>query len=63
MLLLNLSCYTPRNVICILCSPGLYITGGLTPKNIDLIKDPKGPFLAAYRDKVGGQPGDLLDYQ
>lgn len=30
---------------------GLYLTGGLTPKNIDLIKDPNGPFLHAMLDK------------
>jgi hypothetical protein len=31
---------------------GLYITGGLTPKNIDLISTPDGPFLHAFKDKV-----------
>jgi len=30
---------------------GLYLTGGLTPKNLDLIKDPDGPFMAALLDK------------
>ena len=30
---------------------GLYLTGGLTPKNIDLIKDPNGPFMTAFMDK------------
>lgn len=30
---------------------GLYLTGGLTPKNIDLIKDPEGPFMSALFDK------------
>lgn len=30
---------------------GLYLTGGLTPKNIKLISDPKGPFLVSMRDK------------
>jgi hypothetical protein len=30
---------------------GLYLTGGLTPKFIDLIKDPNGPFLEAFLDK------------
>ena len=30
---------------------GLYLTGGLTPKNIDLIKDPDGPFMTALLDK------------
>ena len=27
------------------------MTGGLTPKNIDLIKDPSGPFMTALLDK------------
>jgi glucokinase len=31
---------------------GLYLTGGLTPKNIALIQDPEGPFMAALLDKV-----------
>jgi hypothetical protein len=31
---------------------GLYLTGGLTPKNIELIQDPDGPFLGAFLDKV-----------
>eukprot|EP01039_Chlorochromonas_danica_P010528 gene10528-11665_t len=30
---------------------GLYLTGGLTPKNLAMIKDPEGPFLAAFQDK------------
>ena len=30
---------------------GLYLTGGMTPKNIDLIKDPEGPFMTALFDK------------
>jgi len=30
---------------------GLYLTGGMTPKNIDLIKDPDGPFMTALFDK------------
>eukprot|EP00597_Dinobryon_sp_UTEXLB2267_P000637 CAMPEP_0170067782 /NCGR_PEP_ID=MMETSP0019_2-20121128/6991_1 /TAXON_ID=98059 /ORGANISM="Dinobryon sp., Strain UTEXLB2267" /LENGTH=412 /DNA_ID=CAMNT_0010275239 /DNA_START=36 /DNA_END=1274 /DNA_ORIENTATION=- len=30
---------------------GLYLTGGLTPKNIDLMKDPNGPFMTALLDK------------
>lgn len=30
---------------------GLYLTGGLTPKNIDQLKDPQGPFMRAFRDK------------
>lgn len=37
---------------------GLYLTGGLTPKNIDLISDPNGPFLAALLDK--GRVSDML---
>ena len=31
---------------------GLYLTGGLTPKNIDLIRAPDGPFMHAMLDKV-----------
>jgi hypothetical protein len=31
---------------------GLYLTGGLTPKNINWIKDPNGPFMSAFYDKV-----------
>ena len=31
---------------------GLYLTGGLTPKNIALLRDPQGPFMAALLDKV-----------
>jgi hypothetical protein len=30
---------------------GLYLTGGLTPKNIKLITDSQGPFLSSMRDK------------
>lgn len=30
---------------------GLYLTGGLTPKNIDLIRAPNGPFIQAMLDK------------
>jgi hypothetical protein len=30
---------------------GLYLTGGLTPKNLALLKDPQGPFLSALLDK------------
>jgi glucokinase len=30
---------------------GLYIAGGLTPKNLDLIKGVDSPFMAAFRDK------------
>ena len=30
---------------------GLYLTGGLTPKNIELIADPNGPFMPALLDK------------
>jgi glucokinase len=46
---------TGRDSLCLcLCIPGLYITGGLTPKNIDLLRDPAGPFMAAFKDKVSG---------
>jgi len=38
---------------------GLYISGGLTPKNIDLLKDKDGPFLKAFRDK--GRVSGILD--
>jgi len=38
---------------------GLYLTGGLTPKNLPLLSDPKGPFLAALRDK--GRVSGLLE--
>jgi hypothetical protein len=31
---------------------GLFLCGGLTPKNIDLIKDPNGIFMNALLDKV-----------
>ena len=34
-----------------LCTGGLFLCGGLTPKNIDLIKDPQGPFMATFLDK------------
>jgi hypothetical protein len=30
----------------------MYLTGGLTPKNIDLIKEEDGPFMTAFLDKV-----------
>jgi glucokinase len=30
---------------------GLYLVGGLTPKNIDLLKDSDGPFMTAFLDK------------
>lgn len=30
---------------------GLYLTGGLTPKNIDLIRSSDGPFMSAFLDK------------
>lgn len=30
---------------------GLFITGGLTPKNIDRIAGPESVFMAAFRDK------------
>lgn len=38
---------------------GLYITGGLTPRNIDLIRRPGGPFLHAFKDK--GRVSFVLD--
>ena len=31
---------------------GLYLAGGLTGKNIELISDPLGPFMNAFLDKV-----------
>ena len=34
-----------------LCTGGLFLCGGLTPKNIDLLKDPQGPFMATFLDK------------
>ena len=37
---------------------GLFLTGGLTPKNIDLIAQPDGPFLRAFLDK--GRVSGLL---
>lgn len=30
---------------------GLYLTGGLTPKNVESLKDPNGIFLKAFHDK------------
>lgn len=30
---------------------GLYLTGGLTPKNMHLLRDPQGAFMSAFRDK------------
>jgi glucokinase len=30
---------------------GLYVSGGLTPKNIDFIKGEDSPFMKAYKDK------------
>jgi hypothetical protein len=43
---------------------GLYLTGGLTPKNIKLISDTKGPFLASMRDKgrLSGAVNDIPVY-
>lgn len=38
---------------------GLYVTGGLTPKNIEMIKGPDSPFMKAYLDK--GRLRPLLD--
>eukprot|EP00667_Euglena_gracilis_P008522 EG_transcript_8623 len=37
---------------------GLFLTGGLTPKNLDRIRDPEGGFLKAYYDK--GRVSPLL---
>ena len=37
---------------------GLYLTGGLTPKNMHLLRDPAGPFLTAFRDK--GRVSEML---
>jgi len=37
---------------------GLYLTGGLTPKFLDRIRDPDGPFMRAYFDK--GRVSPLL---
>ena len=39
---------------------GLFLTGGLTPKNIDRIKNPDGAFMTAYYDKGRVSPY-LLD--
>ena len=30
---------------------GLFLTGGLTPKNMALLRPPQGPFMRAFRDK------------
>ena len=38
---------------------GLYVSGGLTPKNIDFIKGADSPFMKAYRDK--GRLTDLVE--
>lgn len=38
---------------------GMYVTGGLTPKNIGLIKGADSPFMKAYLDK--GRLNPLLD--
>mmetsp|Transcript_25584 Transcript_25584/g.52432 ORF Transcript_25584/g.52432 Transcript_25584/m.52432 type:complete len:416 (-) Transcript_25584:143-1390(-) len=38
---------------------GMYVTGGLTPKNIKFIQGEKSPFMEAYLDK--GRLGDVLD--
>ncbi len=39
---------------------GLFVTGGLTPKNIHFIEGPESEFMKAYRDK--GRVGTVLDY-
>lgn len=38
---------------------GMYVTGGLTPKNIKFIQGDKSPFIEAYLDK--GRLGNVLD--
>ena len=38
---------------------GMYVTGGLTPKNIHFIEGANSPFLAAYYDK--GRVKPVLD--
>jgi glucokinase len=38
---------------------GLYVTGGLTPKNIEWIKSPDSLFLKGYKDK--GRVTPILD--
>ena len=38
---------------------GMYVTGGLTPKNIKLIRGENSPFMKAYLDK--GRLTKLLD--
>mmetsp|Transcript_22867 Transcript_22867/g.64754 ORF Transcript_22867/g.64754 Transcript_22867/m.64754 type:complete len:134 (+) Transcript_22867:1-402(+) len=38
---------------------GMYVTGGLTPKNIKFIKGENSPFMKAYRDK--GRVAPLLN--
>lgn len=35
-----------------LCCAGLYLTGGLTPKNINLLKGENSHFMKAFKDKV-----------
>mmetsp|Transcript_5594 Transcript_5594/g.15165 ORF Transcript_5594/g.15165 Transcript_5594/m.15165 type:complete len:419 (-) Transcript_5594:971-2227(-) len=38
---------------------GMYVTGGLTPKNIDFIQGADSPFMKAYKDK--GRVAPLLE--
>ena len=38
---------------------GLYVTGGLTPKNIQFIEGPNSPFMKAYSDK--GRVNQVLE--
>ena len=38
---------------------GLYVTGGLTPKNIQFIEGANSPFMKAYKDK--GRVGPILE--
>lgn len=47
------------DVLRIIVETGLYLTGGLTPKNINLINVPDGPFIKAFRDK--GRVSGILD--
>merc|ERR1711871_117788 len=47
--------------ICLKLLPrgGLFLTGGLTPKNLDLIAEENGPFMQAMLDK--GRVSGMLD--
>ena len=39
---------------------GLYVTGGLTPKNMRFIEEQESPFLKAYNDK--GRVNQVLEH-